>query len=73
MLTNLIGSIHWMAPEVINGNIYSFNVDIWSLGCTIIEMATSKLPWGDFDNNHTKVCNTLLIFPILVKVCGGGG
>ncbi|CAJ1974878.1 unnamed protein product [Sphenostylis stenocarpa] len=44
------GSPYWMAPEVVmNTNGYSLPVDIWSLGCTILEMATSKPPWNQYE------------------------
>lgn len=42
-----IGSIPWMAPEVIlQQQGHGRKADVWSFGCVIIEMATAEKPWG---------------------------
>ncbi|KAL8948939.1 MAG: hypothetical protein Q9222_004915 [Ikaeria aurantiellina] len=41
------GSVFWMAPEVVRsqGQGYSAKVDIWSLGCVVLEMFAGRRPW----------------------------
>ncbi|XP_004295772.1 PREDICTED: mitogen-activated protein kinase kinase kinase ANP1-like [Fragaria vesca subsp. vesca] len=41
------GSPLWMAPEVISGEYQGPESDVWSLGCTVIEMVTGKPAWED--------------------------
>ncbi|KAK9065949.1 hypothetical protein SSX86_015351 [Deinandra increscens subsp. villosa] len=41
------GSPMWMAPEVIRGEYIGPESDVWSLGCTVIEMLTGKPAWQD--------------------------
>ncbi|RIA90157.1 kinase-like domain-containing protein [Glomus cerebriforme] len=45
--TEVAGTPNWMAPEVIELKGASTASDIWSLGCTIIELLTGKPPYSD--------------------------
>ncbi|CAL9061757.1 unnamed protein product [Musa banksii] len=42
------GTPLWMAPEVARGERPRPASDVWSLGCTVIEMATGAQPWPDY-------------------------
>jgi mitogen-activated protein kinase kinase kinase len=44
---NMQGSVFWMAPEVVRSESgYSAKVDIWSLGCVVLEMFAGRRPWS---------------------------
>eukprot|EP01121_Diplochlamys_sp_Union-15-3_P000614 TRINITY_DN10524_c0_g1_i1.p1 TRINITY_DN10524_c0_g1~~TRINITY_DN10524_c0_g1_i1.p1 ORF type:complete len:505 (+),score=54.28 TRINITY_DN10524_c0_g1_i1:311-1825(+) len=46
----MLGTPYWMAPEVMLQDGHGKPADIWSFGCTIIEMVTSKPPWSEYAN-----------------------
>ncbi|KAI8827004.1 kinase-like domain-containing protein [Fimicolochytrium jonesii] len=55
------GSIPWMAPEVARLNKakgYSAKVDIWSLGCLVLEMLTNQTPWHKARGNVIYLLGT---------------
>ena len=41
------GTPHFVSPEIWKGQKYGRGVDIWALGCTVIEMFTGQPPWHD--------------------------
>ncbi|CAL9068869.1 mitogen-activated protein kinase kinase kinase 1-like isoform X1 [Musa acuminata AAA Group] len=50
MLKSCKGSVYWMAPEVVNPRrTYGPAADIWSLGCTVLEMLTRQIPYPNLE------------------------
>lgn len=45
------GTPFWMAPEVVNqrNDGYGRAADIWSLGCTVLEMLTGQIPYSHLE------------------------
>ncbi|KAH9488447.1 Mitogen-activated protein kinase kinase kinase 2 [Bulinus truncatus] len=48
-LNTIVGTPYWMAPEMFGETGYGRKVDVWSVGCTIVEMLTTKPPFSDLE------------------------
>jgi serine/threonine protein kinase len=60
LLLNNLDPPFWLAPEIINKQKnLTTAVDIWSLGCVIIEMATRNPPWSNITTNCQEVINLI--------------
>lgn len=58
VVSGLKGTPHWMAPEVIKGTQMTtgwIKSDVWSVGCTVVEMMTAALPFAVYDNPMTAM------------------
>lgn len=51
-MNSMTGTPMYMSPEVITGTTTGSqsSIDIWSLGCCVLEMATGRRPWANLDN-----------------------
>ena len=60
-----------MAPEVILGEGYTFNIDFWSISTCIFEFMCGGVPFGESCEDpmdvYTAIVNNDLIFPQFTK------
>ena len=68
--STIIGTSHYMAPEITKGEGYSFQVDIWSIAICMYEFFCGKLPFGeDYEDPmdiYRAVSEEELVFPNFV-------
>lgn len=66
----MIGTPHYMAPEVMKGRGYGTEVDLWSLGVMLFEFVCGYLPFANDLDDPSEVCAAVLkhelTFP---KIC----
>ena len=69
--STVIGTSHYMAPEITKGEGYSFQVDIWSIAICMYEFFCGKVPFGedleDPMDIYRAVCKEELTFPNFVN------
>ncbi len=63
----IIGTPHYMAPEIFTGEGYSFQVDFWSISICMYEFICGEVPFGERDEDpmeiYFSIINKTLIFP----------
>jgi serine/threonine kinase 38 len=71
-LYSIVGSIHYIAPEVLEKKGYSYECDWWSFGCILYECLYGYPPFNDEDIKSTmyKIINwkKYLIYPDGIEV-----
>ena len=66
MITTKVGTVLYMAPEIINGVDYNYKCDLWSLGLIIYRLYFSKPPLSG--ENEYAIKNNLKTFnPNILK------
>ena len=67
----IIGTPHYMAPEVMQGKGYSLEVDIWSLGILFYELICGHLPFAESVDSpyavYSEILKAPLEFPSFIK------
>jgi len=71
----VIGTPHYMAPEVARGSGYGTEVDLWSLGVLVFELVCGYLPFGESEEAPEAVVRAVmreeLAFPAAYKHAPG--
>eukprot|EP01137_Pigoraptor_chileana_P014423 Opistho-2@69025 len=70
MANSFVGTRSYMAPERLEGSVYSAHADVWSLGLSLIEMATGRFPIPP-DGKANDSGRPMAIFELLEYIVNG--
>ncbi|CBI23901.3 unnamed protein product, partial [Vitis vinifera] len=61
------GTPFWMEPEVVNlkNEGYGLATDIWSLGCTVLEILTRQYPYYPLEYVRMTFCRYITLFSLM--------
>ena len=67
----MIGTPHYMAPEILTGKGYSYLADIWSIGVCLYEFMCGCVPFAEESDDpseiYEEIIKNTLTFPSFVK------
>lgn len=56
----MIGTPHYIAPEVVQGRGYSYMIDYWALGICMFEFQCGFVPFGEDEDDPFQVYKQIL-------------
>ena len=58
--STIIGTPHYISPEILQGKGYSLSCDFWSLGICMYEIFYGKYPFGNYANEVIEIYKEIL-------------
>lgn len=56
----VLGTPHYMAPEIIQGRGYSYMIDFWALGICMYEFQCGYVPFGEEEEDPFEIYRLIL-------------
>ncbi|EAR85527.2 CGMP-dependent kinase 5-1 (macronuclear) [Tetrahymena thermophila SB210] len=60
----IIGTPHYMAPEIITGKGYSYSVDLWSIGICLYEFMCGAVPFAEDADDPYEIYEEIIKKPL---------